>query len=204
MHDRSLPEDPAGDALAFQALCYAAGEMALAEAQAFERRLGDDQSARDALARAVRTASALAGDSAPAPDPAYRAAVRQRLQPGLLRSVMQRRSYRGHPVVWTGIGAAAAVLLMLGIGPYSHPDSSGPLPAAPEAATLPAAPGPPPAESQRPSAVDMANLWAELDTTEHLAKARQEEMRRKVRAEGHRPRTEEHRQRPMGNLGTVH
>jgi hypothetical protein len=50
----------------------------------------------------------------------------------------------------------------------------------------------------------MANLWAELNSNEHLARAREEEMRRKGRAEAHRPRTEGHRQRPMGNMGTVH
>jgi hypothetical protein len=202
MHEKYVPGPD--DALAFQALLYAGGEMEAEESLAFERRLGEDQAARDALYRAVRAASALAGQAPPAPDPAYRAEVRRRLQPGLLRGLTERHSYRGHPLLWTGLGAAAAVLLTLGFGGISRPVPPAPVPLAPDALTVAPAPAPRAAETARPSAVEMANLWAELGSSEHLAKAREEEIRRKGRAEAHRPRTEERRQRPMGNMGTIH
>jgi anti-sigma factor RsiW len=202
MHETPVP--PHDDALAFQALLYAGGEMEAGEAQLFERRLGEDQAAREALCRAVRAASALAGHIPPAPDPAYREEVRRRLRPDPLRALVQRRSYRGHPLLWIGLGAAAAVLLTFGIGAMAPSVPPASLPTGSDATTVAPAPAPRRAEPLRPSSVDMANLWAELNSNDHLAKAREEEMRRKVRAEGHRPRTEEHRQRPMGNMGIVH
>jgi hypothetical protein len=192
------------DALAFQALLYAGGEMPAEEAQSFEQRLGDDQAAREALCRAVRVAAAVAGHPPPTPNPSYRAAVRRRLRPGLLRAVVQRQSYHGHPVLWTATGAAAALLLTLGMSALAPPVPPASVPTVPDAASVAPSPAPRAAEPLRPSSVDMANLWAELNSSDHLAKAREEEMRRKVRTEGHRPRTEERRQRPMGNMAIMH
>jgi hypothetical protein len=81
-----MPEtDPGGApsprALAAVAFRYARGEADGPEAAAFERRLAADQSAREALCRAVTLARSLAGLGPPRPDPAYRERVRQRLRP---------------------------------------------------------------------------------------------------------------------------
>jgi hypothetical protein len=154
--------------LAFRALLYASGEMDPAEAAAFEARLGEDQAAREALCQAVQVAHA--GLQPLRPDPAYRERVRQRVQqrPGLWRWLTGRRFYRGHPLAWSGLGAAAAVLLMLG-GRGDSP-SARPDPARPEVAAKPARkaraeprkPGPslPPA----PTSAE-ARAWAELQSS---------------------------------------
>lgn len=46
-------------ALAWQAFCYVMGEMAASEEQAFERRLLEDQAAREAVAHSVEIAEAV-------------------------------------------------------------------------------------------------------------------------------------------------
>ena len=67
---------------------------------------GDDQDARDALAEAVRLSAAALASTPPAPDRAFRAAIRERLV-GWTPAVARRRAYRGHPVAWAALGAAA-------------------------------------------------------------------------------------------------
>jgi anti-sigma factor RsiW len=170
--------------LAVQALLYASGGLADADADAFERRLAEDQAAREALAQAVPLALALRGQAVSRPDPAYRTQVRRRLL---------RRPYRGHPAFWAGLGAAAAVLVMLGLGTVSR---------------LPPLPPPtPPDSSARPASREtetasvMADVWAELQTPEHLLKAHDEEMRRRGRAEerGRGLKAEQRRSHPPGN-----
>src|SRR5262245_58228372 len=107
-------------ALAVQALLYASGGLAEAEAAAFERRLAEDQASREALAQAVPLALALRGQAVSPPNPAYRTRVRQRLLP---------RRFRGHPAYWAGLGAAAGVLVMLGLGSIPRlPPVPGPVP----------------------------------------------------------------------------
>jgi hypothetical protein len=109
---------PADAELAVTALRYAAGEMDPLEAEGFEIRLADDQAARDALAEAVRLSAAASGAPAPAPDPLRKQAVAERLHPTLLSRLFPRRPYRGHPLMWAGLGGgvAATVALTLTIG----------------------------------------------------------------------------------------
>ena len=113
---------PAADAeLAVTALRYAAGEMTPADAEAFEARLGADQTARDALAEAVRLSAAASGAPVPTPDPLVKQAVAERLHPTWLSRLFPRRPYRGHPAVWAGLGggvaAAIAVTVAVGMSP---------------------------------------------------------------------------------------
>src|SRR5213080_840229 len=112
---RDAPDPPDSgepcEPLAFQALLYASEGLAEADAAAFERRLAEDQAAREALAQAVPLALALRGQAVSSPNPVYRSRVRRRLLP---------RPPRVHPAVWTGLGAAAAVLVMLGLGTISR------------------------------------------------------------------------------------
>lgn len=111
--------------LAVTALRYAAGAMPPAEAEQFETRLADDQSARDALAEAVRLSAAASGAPVPTPDPMVRRAVAERLHPTWLSRLFPRRPYRGHPAVWAGLGgggaAAVAVTLALGVSGRTEP-----------------------------------------------------------------------------------
>ncbi len=62
------------------ALLYAGGRLSPGEAEAFERRLGEDQGTRDALCRAVELTQSLTGRPL-RPRPDYRDRVRQRLRP---------------------------------------------------------------------------------------------------------------------------
>ncbi|MBI1916768.1 MAG: hypothetical protein HYS12_18840 [Planctomycetes bacterium] len=110
-----MPDDKRTAAdLALQAFLYASAELDDPEREVFERLLGQDQAAREALAQAVQLTLSAAGP-APRPDPAYRRCVRDRLTGGLTprrswwRRLLGRRTYRGHPLLWAGLGAAAAV-----------------------------------------------------------------------------------------------
>jgi anti-sigma-K factor RskA len=100
--------------LACTALLYASGELEEAQAAEFERRLAEDQAAREALCQAVQLNLTLAGQSA-APDPAYRARVRQRLQQRRrhMRKLAGSPAFFGQPAMWAALGAAIAVVLML-------------------------------------------------------------------------------------------
>jgi hypothetical protein len=181
------------DALTLQALLYAGGELDAAEADAFERRLGDDQSARDALSRAVSL------NAIPLrPNPAYREGVCRRLRGGPWGWLLGRRSRRGYPAVWVGVGAAA-VLMTLHLVPMTPPT---PAPDQPVAVAPPPAPAPEPdAESEE---AEVAEVWAELNGTEHLARAHEEEMRRRTRVEerSRMGRVEDRRARPLHNTSS--
>jgi hypothetical protein len=177
--------------LTLQALLYASGRLAEADAAAFERRLAADQEACEALAEAVPLALALRGQAVSSPDPAYRARVRHRLV---------RPPVRGHPALWAGFGAAAAMLVMFGLG--TTPQLPLPTPAAPTNPTPTARPG----NREADIASVTAEVWAELQNPEHLLKAHDEEMRRRGRAEerGHGLKAEQRRSRPPGNSNSKH
>jgi hypothetical protein len=117
MPEHSKSTEAESVTLAFQALLFASGEMEGAEAAAFEARLGEDQAAREALCQAVQLANPRAGLGVLRPDPSYRDRVRKRVQrrPTLWSWLAGKRSYRGHPLAWTGLGAAACLLIILGV-----------------------------------------------------------------------------------------
>jgi hypothetical protein len=114
------------------------------------------------------------------PDPAYRVQVRRRLRPARWLRLLDRRSYPGHPLLWAVAGAAASLLLALTV-----------LRPAPEIHVVerPAEPRPAP---EHPDAVaedglgDMAFIWAELSTPDHVLRTHAEEQRRKTRLEDRR------------------
>jgi hypothetical protein len=186
-HDSGEPCQP----LAFQALLYASGVLAEADAAAFERRLAEDQDCREALAQAVPLALALRGQAVSPPNPAYRTRVRQRLVP---------RRFRGHPAFWAGLGAAAAVLVMLGLGTVSR------LPPLPPPVPPDSSPVARPANRETDAASVTAEVWAELQNPNHLLKAHDEEMRRRGRAEerGYGLKAEQRRGRTLGNSNSMH
>ncbi len=98
------------------ALRYAAGELSPGETAAFEAQLATEQTAREALAEAIRLSAAALDRPAPAPDPLVREAVRDALRPSLVSWLFPRRRYRGHPLAWAGLGGAvAAGLTALGV-----------------------------------------------------------------------------------------
>src|SRR5262245_56468906 len=102
MREDKSANEYACDTLALQALLYASGELEGAQLSAFEQRLGEDQSTREALCQAVQMTLALKSHWPTRPSPAYRERVRQRLrgrQPWW-QALTGKRSYRGHPAVW--------------------------------------------------------------------------------------------------------
>jgi hypothetical protein len=199
---RDTPGPGPNEDLLCQAVLYARGELEPLAAEAFEKRLGCDQAARDALCAAVELAQAAGGRAPAAPGAAYRAAVRRRLRPPAWRRLVGRHSYRGHPLLWTGLGAAAALLLAVAVGgAFRHP--AEPAPDRPAAEVTPA-PRVAEAEPDRPPAADVADVWAELHDHRHLAKAHEEEMRRKNRPEGRSIKAEERRIRPLGHPMAKH
>jgi hypothetical protein len=199
MHDDRTPKD-GGDGLAWLALLYAGGELEEAEAAQFEQRLAGDQQAREALAQAVLLA--MPPGQPLTPDPAYRDRVRRRLCRRRAWSwLVQRRSYPGHPLLWSSVGAAAASLLLIVSFALWMP-ASGPVASRPQPEPAPGVPEPVKAE--------VASAWAEMHTTDHVAKAHEEEMRRKTRNEqrtrpgGHLDGSDGRRTHPMSNQGTKH
>jgi hypothetical protein len=97
------------------ALRYAARDLDPNETVAFETRLANDQGARDALSEAVRLSAAALGRAPPAPHSSFRSAIRERLL-GWCPGWLARRAYRGHPLAWAGLGAAAvAVCAVFGL-----------------------------------------------------------------------------------------
>lgn len=195
MHE---PSEPSRDPLAFQALLYASGELPEAEAAAFERRLGEDQAARDALCLAVQFCPGLHGGPPVTPDSTYRDQVRQRLRArrGVQRWLLEPRHYRGHPALWGLMGAAAAVLLMAVLSqalPGSWPalERTFVLPTSDAPLVLPLVPEP-------VETVEVAQAWAELYNAARLAQARNEEARRKNRADERRQgKVDDRRSRPL-------
>lgn len=115
MPDELAYADSGPDDLVLRAMLYASGELDPAEASAFELRLGEDQAARDALCQAVQLTSGVISDGPAAPDPAYRARVRQRLRQRRRQRLAdsQQLSYFAHPAFWGIFGALVAIFLML-------------------------------------------------------------------------------------------
>jgi hypothetical protein len=113
LDENALGETPPND-LALTALLYASGELDEPDAALFERRLGEDQEAREALLQAVQNNLTAMGQPVVAPDPEYRDRVRQRLRQRkrLLRSQGQPSAF-GPAALWVVLGAIAAVMLML-------------------------------------------------------------------------------------------
>jgi hypothetical protein len=170
-----------GRDLALTAFLYANGELDPVEAEAFEQRLGDDQTAREMLLQAVQLSQTTMSQPI-RPDPSYREAVRERLQPvGVWKWFTARRWYRGHPVAWCGLGATAAILSMLWLNP-AQPGPRELSAAQPEHAALPAAPA---ADGFEPvdASAEVANIWAGLRHSDRLSRAREEEQQRKTRVE---------------------
>jgi anti-sigma-K factor RskA len=180
-----MPESGPTDAN--RAFLYVSGEMDAAEAAAFERRLGEEQPLREALCQAVELMRTLEGLAPLAPRPAYRQHVRRRLRAGqgLWRWITGQRTYRGHPAVWSGLGAAAALLMVFLALPNRLPEertTPTPLPLAEQlrSGELEAAPENP----ARPATIEMAEMWASMHNHDHLARAQHEENRRRSRLSG--------------------
>ena len=126
-----LEESPAGstgdDELAYTALLYASGELEGDDAVAFEQRLAEDQTARDALCQAVEYTTLASGQTPTAPDPAYRDRVRQRLRHRRrqIQNEARHHSAFGPAVLWIVLGATAAILVMIVLGHMAtHPRSN--------------------------------------------------------------------------------
>lgn len=216
-------------ALEATALRYAARDLSPNDTAEFEAQLADDQSARDALAEAVRLSAAALGQEPPAPHSSFRVMIRERLRP--LRGWLARRAYRGHPFAWAGLGAgvvAAATLVGLNLAgaehsPQSsdHADSRGtpelaPTPHQP-ADSEPIAPEPQPATSHDELNVapadhssaacttddnnrKAAEIWAELSTPEHVEKAVEDETRWRHRLKDLHMSNHNHPGRPAAGI----
>jgi hypothetical protein len=161
------------DELAHQAYLYAGGELSDAERDSFEQRLAIDQAAREALADAVGMIAALRGET-PRADPSYRDRVRRKLRPSWWSRLLARRSYRGHPLLWTVAGAAASLLVALTL-----------LRPAPEVRVIERE-VPVLEQDDDPALHDISAIWAELSTPDHAIRAAEEENRRKNRQEDRR------------------
>ena len=168
----------AGDDLDALALLYANGEMDASQAAAFERLLGEDQRAREALCLAVELSRTLDGLPAPAPDPAYRAAVRGRLLPQRVLARLTARRYRGHPVLWAALGAAAVYLGVV-VTNALFPPQTAPVARAPGSPI--AVPAPDLAKANQQEFEEAARLWSELPKHERIIRLREEEQQRKAR-----------------------
>ena len=167
------------------AFLYASGEMDAAEMLQFERRLAGEQPLREALCRAVELMQTLEGLAPLTPSPTYRRRVHQRLCASgtWWRWLGQRRTYRGHPAMWSCLGAAAALLAVLAMAPHwmakvrpAPPEepmtkAESPIREADTPREVPAA----------PSTIEVAETWASLPNSEHLAHAVEEENRRRDR-----------------------
>ncbi len=192
--------------LTARALLYANGELPGAEAAAFEKRLADDQQAREALAEAVLLNQTLRGGEPPRPDPAYRDRVRERCRSapaassrpaGWWSAVLRPQVYRGHPMVWLLSGALAAALLVFFAAIAQTPVDPLPRPATPVPVTVrPTQPRP----AAEPASGKMGEVWAELHSINHLERVRAEETRRRHRLEEWRLAHSEDR----ASRGTTH
>jgi anti-sigma-K factor RskA len=166
----------AGDNLDALALLYANGEMDAAQAAEFEYLLGEDQRAREALCQAVELARTLDGLPTPTPNPAYRTRVHQRLLPQGTWARLTTRRYRGHPLVWAALGAAAIFLVVVltnGLSsPAQHPEQalSAPTPSVQ-------------AQAPQPDLHETALIWSEIPKHERINRLREEEERRRTRAD---------------------
>jgi hypothetical protein len=183
MPDINANGDAGESNLAWQALLYASGELDEGRSAAFEERLGNDQAAREALRLAAQLAVVPGTSPGLRPNPDYRDVVRLRLNKSKSgwQGLWGRRAYRGHPMLWGLVGAAAAVLMMVGLGRSGMLFSCDSAPAA----TVVQAPAP--QLDEDPAAMvpslEAANVWAEISQSDHLLKARGDELRRKTRSE---------------------
>jgi hypothetical protein len=172
----------ADDDLAVQAFLYYSGELDQIEATAFERLLGEQEEARDALVEVVRMTIPLVG-AVPSPDPAYRQAVRNRLQAGWWNWLLGSRARRGHPLLWALTGAAAALLLFT-LWPWDSAAADSNLASQSILGIILNEP-----IAQEPADEDVgetAFIWAELNNTDHLERAIADEQKRRSRAEDRR------------------
>jgi hypothetical protein len=87
------------------AFCYAAGELDAAEADQFEARLADDQSAREALARAVELTQTVAAAESQCGD--FLVPARNTVVAAHAQSEWNKR------LSWMAIGGLASLLLAL-------------------------------------------------------------------------------------------
>jgi anti-sigma-K factor RskA len=176
--------DASGDRqLAWQALLYAAGELEGAEEAAFELRLAGDQALREALCQATRMLGALESRAPLRPSPGYRQAVRAELRPSMSfwQKLKAPHAYPGHPFLWGLAGAAASLLLMVGLGRLSETSSNKPpSPVRPGVIQAGATHITKP-ESQYASLAETADIWAAMHPSDHLSKAHDEEARRRSR-----------------------
>jgi hypothetical protein len=188
------------------ALRYAARDLNPGETADFESQLATVQEARDALSEAVRLSAAALGQTPPAPHYTLRAAIHDRLL-GWYPAWLARRSYRGHPLAWAGLGAVAvAACTLIGLmqkeeePTHSTPTAASAPSPSPESGTVGLAPEPRPQFSDEmlishlsqdhtvtksPAACDdehaykasVAEIWAELSTPDHVEKTHEEELR---------------------------
>jgi anti-sigma-K factor RskA len=181
MPDASMNGEARDENLSWLALLYSSGELDEAEAAVFEKRLGNDQGAREALTVAVQLAQMPAAGEIARPNPSYRERVRQRLgsSPSWWGWFCGRRAYRGHPLLWGLAGAAAAVLLTVAMGqsaPWRRRER------ALELTTTPTQVEEGEEDSIRvATSLEAANIWADISQNDHLLKAHDEETRRKIR-----------------------
>jgi hypothetical protein len=160
MNDAWGAQRPWADGLIFQALLYTSGDLEEQEAAAFEQRLGEDQTAREAVSEAVQLALVSNFQTPAAPDRTYRERVRQRLQPHrrFWHWLVGQRIYPGHPALWGTLGATV-VLLVFGF--LNTPAALAPPPAADPAAAAPDRAPADKAEVSSPPAT--AKVWADVN-----------------------------------------
>jgi anti-sigma-K factor RskA len=183
MPDANMNGDARDENLSWLALLYASGELDEAHAAVFEKRLGNDQEAREALTVAVQLAQMPVAGEMARPNPSYRQRVRQRLRsgPSSWGWFCGKRAYRGHPLLWGLAGAAAAVLLTVAMGqsaPWLRKERAPELTATPTTAEETDA-----ASSRVASSLEAAYIWAEISQSDHLLKAHDEETRRRIRVD---------------------
>jgi hypothetical protein len=136
-----MPPEPESD-LPWLAFRYVAGELAGDETAAFERRLDEDQGAREAVAEAVELAGAVA---LLAPD------VLTLPRPG----EPSRRRPLGQALGWMATGAAACLAAVVGLRALAPP--------APVPAPLIGAEGPSAAQVAEPAVgAEVALAWSGL------------------------------------------
>jgi len=172
------PEDP----LVLQAMLYVSGELEPEQIADFERLLGEDQAVRDALCRAVELVQTLNGQESAGPDPAIRARVSRRLR--------QRRRHRlaladsgssTNAALWSVMGAAIAVVVMLALSHMAMTPTTTPPGTAQSVNPTTSREEPAVADDEEKTA-EMANVWADLHSSDRLEKVvREEELRRKLR-----------------------
>lgn len=107
--------------LAHLALRYAANDLAAPDLHAFEARLCDDQTAREALAEAIRLSAAASGLVTPAPVSTLARDIADQLHPTWLSRLLPRKRYRGHPALWATAGALAVGSVSLTVWALATP-----------------------------------------------------------------------------------